>query len=259
MPLYPLSPHRQGAIMGFLKSRNGGDPTRYAICVCVLLLAPLFSFAGELISVPKEVKGKPGQFIKITATTEGKVVKWISLDPDLAVFPSDLLKDTKTTVVVAPKSDFAKSYKVLAYTSIADVPTDPVECLVSIDGPPAPPPPPPGPVPPPVDELTKELKTLFISEATPDKKKVLTDLIALYKALPGYVDKANNAGELRQLISQGQAGMGIKPDALKSMRDRIMVELNKELPRDQKAPLVNKDAIKAAFAKYQKALEGVLS
>ena len=99
------------------------------------------------LSLPAEVTGKVGAFVKVTAKTNGLHVRWRAIDDGLAVFPGEMLKDSRHTVVSATE---AGEYRLLAYTALADIPSDPEICLVRITGPPKPlPPDPPKPPDPP--------------------------------------------------------------------------------------------------------------
>lgn len=100
---------------------------------------------GQSLTLPPEVKGEPGAFISIPAATTGKIVQWVALDAGLAVFPVELLKDSKTAVVSGPKG----RYRLLAYTSIKDAPSAPAITVVVIGEAPPVPPKPPGPDPEP--------------------------------------------------------------------------------------------------------------
>lgn len=129
----------------------------------LVLLAPVLALAGPTLELPSEIKGEPGGFVRVAAKTDGKVVQWLPLDAGLAVFPGDLLRDSKTTVVLAQR---AGRYRLLAYTAVGDEPSQPVICTVVIGNAPAPgpgpgpdpgpgpgPTPPPAPVPIPLDGL----------------------------------------------------------------------------------------------------------
>ena len=101
------------------------------------------------LELPEVVTGKTGTFIKITAVTNGTHVRWKAISDNLAVFPGEMLVDSRSTVVT---SSAAGDYELLAYTALNDIPSDPATTIVRITGPPAPVPPPgpqPGPLPPP--------------------------------------------------------------------------------------------------------------
>lgn len=127
---------------------------------CVWALA-LCALAAPPVEVPGEVKGDVGAFVAIRATTAGKVVKFVPLDPGLNVFPADLLADKKATVVSASKPG---KYRVLAYSSVKDDPTEPVVVTVVIgDGaPPVPPKPEPGPNPQPDPAPVPQADKVFV-------------------------------------------------------------------------------------------------
>lgn len=108
------------------------------------------------LSLPEKIEADPGQFIRVPATTNGRFVKWQAVDPGLNLFPVELLKDTRTAVVTAIVPG---DYRLLAYTAIADVPSDAAQCVISIRGPrppPTPTPPGPGPGPGPTPDPTPD-------------------------------------------------------------------------------------------------------
>lgn len=141
---------------------------------------PPQSDALPTISIPEKVTGKKGQWIKIPATTNGGEVRWVSLTDGLSVFPTELLKSSATGIVSAIEDG---EYRVLAYTALGNVPSDPVECLVVIGVGPRPPPVPPDPKPEPKPEpephpVAKKLYLVTIDEwqkRTPDIARVLGD------------------------------------------------------------------------------------
>jgi hypothetical protein len=98
------------------------------------------------LELPATVEGDAGTFIPIKGKTNGKEVKWVSMDKGLAVFPAGMLRDATATVV---QSAVGGQYRLLAYTARGDVPSDPVVVMVVVHGPQPPPNPvPPNPVPP---------------------------------------------------------------------------------------------------------------
>ena len=102
--------------------------------------------AAPPVDVPKEVAGDVGAFVTVRAKTDGKVVRFVPLDAGLNVFPADLLSDKKATVVTASK---VGRYRLLAYSSVKDDPTEPAVVTVVIGGTaPAPDPKPVDPVEP---------------------------------------------------------------------------------------------------------------
>lgn len=87
---------------------------------------------GQDITLPETIKASVGTFVPITASTKGEDVVFVTLDPGLSVFPSNLLVDRKTTVVVAAQEG---RYRVLAYSAIGGKPTQPAYTTVVVGNP----------------------------------------------------------------------------------------------------------------------------
>lgn len=116
---------------------------RLALLLPLLLALPAW---GQTITLPKEVRGEPGSFIKVPAATDCKEVRWYSPDKGLECFPVELLKDSKTAVVTATAKG---RYRLVCWTAKGDAPSDPAVCVVVIGDAPDPGPGPgPGPNPP---------------------------------------------------------------------------------------------------------------
>lgn len=98
-----------------------------AACVC---LAASVLHAADL-TLPATVEGEVGAFISVPSETEGTVVQWVVIDPGINLFPSTLLKDTKTAVVTSPRKG---RYRLLAYTAIEGVPSEPAITTVVVGG-----------------------------------------------------------------------------------------------------------------------------
>lgn len=132
----------------------------YAATVC--LLAAAAALAAPPVELPKEVSGEVGAFVTLRGKTDGAVVRFVPLDAGLAVFPADLLADKKATVVSAAKPG---RYRVLAYSSVKDDPTEPAVVTVVIGG--AEPDdviPPPKPKPPEPKPADGPLRVIFVYE-----------------------------------------------------------------------------------------------
>lgn len=121
----------------------------------------------------------PGQFARIPANTNGKLVKWRSRDAGLACVPAESTKDSLTAIVIGIREG---RYTLEAWTALGDEPTDIAECVIVVDDgqpdndPPAPQPGPspgPQPVPPPQPDPTvkppfptDDLAVLIVYEKT---------------------------------------------------------------------------------------------
>jgi len=139
-----------------------------ALAALALSVAAHTAFAQD-IKLPAKIEGKPGEFLKIPADTTGAIVRWRVIDPGLNLFPMELLRDTKTAVAVALAPG---KFRVLAWTSIKDVPTDAVECVVVVSS--GPPPEPDPPAPPDPDPFVAELRAALTKELT--DRPLLTEL-----------------------------------------------------------------------------------
>jgi hypothetical protein len=149
---------------------------------------------GQTLELPNEVKGQVGQFLRVPAKTDGTIVQWYSLDPGLNVFPVDLLKDSKTAVIVGTKEG---RFRLMAYTALKDTPSLPAVCVIVIgDAPdPGPTPTPPGPTPPPPIP-GDGLKVLIVTESG-DK---------LTSAQQGIIFGEKVRGYLREKAAKGPDG-----------------------------------------------------
>lgn len=89
---------------------------RIAALALTLAVGPV---AAQSISLPERVTTEPGLLAVVVADTECQNVKWRPLTPGLQVVAAHLLKDSRTTVVVAAK---AGSYRLLAAGAKDNVP-----------------------------------------------------------------------------------------------------------------------------------------
>ncbi len=209
-----------------------------------LLLAA--SLGMPTIALPAEVNASPGRLVKLTATTEGKLVRWVlaSDDADLVPFP-----DGKTALFCSPKPG---RYVVFAWTAAGDVPSEAAKCVVVVGE--------PQPIPPPkpVDVLAAEFRKLLAADLLPGKLAHLAQLAALYREAVAFVDlpEVKSAGDLAARLRTA-ANVLLPADALVAIRRRIAEEIAKELPVEGDAPLDAAARKKAAqlFARIASSLE----
>lgn len=115
----------------------------------------------SLLTLPPEVKGPASSFIVVKATTNCANVRWFVIDVGLSLLPPDLTRDSKTAIVM---SGTPGRYKLLAYTAVGDMPSEPSVVVVIVGNAP---PIPPGPIPPgpePVPVPTKGFRVIFVYE-----------------------------------------------------------------------------------------------
>jgi hypothetical protein len=209
-----------------------------------LLIAAFLAFSQATqqpdILLPDTVKAQVGAFIPITAQTKGEIVRFVTLDPGLNVFPSNLLSDKKTTVVVATQNG---KYRILAYTSINNIPTEPAFTTVIVgDVNPTPPNPEPKPPTPPdpskPDQLADSLKGMFGGLQEPDKADSVKKLAQVYQLAAIECDnpKHQNLGQLYSVI-RSLSYQNIKADKINPIREVIADELDKIIGTDPNLPM----------------------
>ena len=149
---------------------------------CIALLVASTAFGQPALKLPAEVRGAPGEFVRVPAETTGKAVSWYVVDAGLNLFPIELQKSTLTAVVTTVRPG---RYRLLAYTAKGDAPSLPAVCVVIIgDAPPGPgpepgpqpPDPQPGPVPIPGDGL----RVLIVYETAEASKLPIGQQSVLY-------------------------------------------------------------------------------
>jgi hypothetical protein len=237
----------------------------------IISLTLLFSQSPKPeILLPDTVPAQAGVFVPITAVTAGETVKFVALDPGLSVFPSNLLSDKKTTVVVAIKEG---RYRVLAYTSINNQPSNPAYTTVVVGDvgpiPPPVPPPGPGPMPPtppnpkppePDDGFLQSLKSVYGGLQEPDKAESVKRLKQVYVFAAAEADnsKYTNLGQLYTSV-RSMAVQALKADKIVPIRDMIADELDAKLGTDPSLPMTpdNRKKCKDAFNRINTLLGGL--
>jgi hypothetical protein len=218
----------------------------------LLLLAAVGGPVPPSVSLPAEVTAQPGRLVKLTATTDGSLVRWAlaSDDADLIPFP-----DGKTALFCAPRPG---RYLVFAWTAAGDVPSEAARCVVVVGEPPGPPTPPKPPDP--ADPLAAEFRELLAADPSADKLGHLAQLAALYREAAAFADRPDvrTAGDLAARIRTAAATL-LPADALVTVRKRIAEEVTKHLPVEGDAPLDPPTRRKAAllFTRIATALEAV--
>lgn len=214
---------------------------------------------AQQITLPPEVKGKPGSFITIPSTTDGSIVQWVVLDSGLELFPAELLASTRTAVVIAQAEG---TYRLLAYTAKNDNPSQPTICRIIVkQSEPEPQPNPPTPEPEPeANSLQKQLQTLYGADVSQDKAKHKTALVGVYKELINATasPEITTYGQLYQ-VAQRAAEKVIPKGALLPVRSKIAEYLDNKLPNESKSELTLEERTKCAkeFGTVAKALEAL--
>jgi hypothetical protein len=203
------------------------------------------------VSLPAELKGEPGVFVIVKAETDCATLRWLVLDAGLSLIPPELLKDSRTAVVMAGQ---AGRFRLLAFGAKGDLPTDPAVCTIIVGSIPPPVP----PTPPPSDPLSRGLLDAFHQEPAADQTK-LSLLLGLYRAAVQEVQTANQPTLLAFKDATKQARISLIGEALPRVRAAITAELDHVLPRSPTVALTaeNRKLCAETFARIVKALEGI--
>lgn len=226
----------------------------YRLVLAIWLLATPLWAAPPTLKLPEKVVGKPGQFIEVPAETAGKFVSWYSLDSGLNLFPTELLKDTHTAVVVASAPG---NYRLLAVTAAADEVSPLVVCTILIEGP-APPPVPPVP-PGPIDPFAQVLQAAFATDPDTQKATRIKDLAALYRQASQTTVNDTSLKTTADLLAVLQKARSVlMPDtAITSVRQLVATELNKTLSATATLDVAKRAELTATFSRIAAALEAV--
>lgn len=201
--------------------------------VCGILILCGMTAQAQTVKLPAEVKGDVGAFVRVPAETVEKEVRWYSPDAGLAVFPVELLKDSKTAVVTATK---AGRYRMVAWTAKGDVPSLPAECVVVIGN--APVPPGPGPDPPlPTDPLTVAIRAALATEPSPEKIAFVSKLADLYTSAAQQVKTTDKTKASEFHAAMKAARIALIGEAVPLVRAEVTKYLDGKLPTTVDAPL----------------------
>ena len=203
-------------------------------------------------TLPKEIVGTPGAFIPIKPTTAGKAVKFVSLDPGLNLFPSDLLADKTATVA---SSVTPGRYRVLAYTALDGAPSEPAITTVVIGGTV-----PPDVPPDPEDSLTKGLAALWGALQEPNRDENKAKLVGVYRraAQVAMNQEIRTAGALYASL-RDESNKVMPAEALRSIREKAgeaVKEVAPELPGTVLTQ-AHRDGIAGIYTRLAKILEGL--
>jgi hypothetical protein len=161
-------------------------------------------------------------------------------------------------------------FKMIAYTAIADMPSEPAVCTVMVgDGPgpnpvpPGPNPVPPGPVPPPTpnDPLWSTLAAQFGADQSPNKKEQAKQLAAVYRqAVAVTINDASlkTINDFYRVVRDAAAQLVPLP-ALQPIRETIANELNAQIGTKVDVPLdsLMKSRISQQLTRFEKLLEAL--
>lgn len=172
-----------------------------------------------IIELPAKVSGQPGAFISVPAKTDAKIVKWVSIDKGLNIFPVDLLKDSKTLVVTSQAQGV---YRLLAYSGNESGPSDPAFTSVVIGD--------EDPINPnPVEPSSSDIK----NAASKEDKDQVKWLCMFYEELAKECKK-NDYEIISDIFKTAKVAINkqFPNNELSNLRDVIGKRLNERLPKD---------------------------
>jgi hypothetical protein len=200
--------------------------------LCILLAI------GQTMDFPSEFRGEPGQFVTIKPNkTDGKIIQYYAIDPGLSVFPANLLVDPTATVVSAVQPG---SYRLLAWTAVADKPSPASLIRVTI-----------GKVDPPMpaDSLQIDIESIYAALNETDKTDTKEKMIPVYRSCG---EKSKGATTVNDLFLKLQAETEKIPKGkLVAVRRRISQEIDKIVGSDPDVQLTGQQQ-KALFELFNK-------
>jgi hypothetical protein len=197
------------------------------------------------LDIPREVVGRPGRLIVISAETNAARVWWHACvpcgdGPRADLWPSS---DGKTLIVCAAQPG---RYPLVAWTARGHQATDGATCLVRVDDGPNPPPPPVPPTPPippsPVDPFARALKAAWegdiASDRAPEPRRLRDGLASFYRSAAEMSDQPRwtTVGQLYAAL-QDAARQALPAEALPRVRDAIAGEFRVVMPTTAQQPL----------------------
>lgn len=167
---------------------------RAAIAALVLFSHATAQDAPPAIKV-NDVRAVVGDWIVLRAETDGRIVRWKSLDRGIRIAPPELaLRDPKATLATALRPG---KYRVVCVTAKGDVPSEIVEFIVTVEADE----PPPEPKPPtPVDPLARKLREALQADPGEKKREYVQALAGFYAAMAKHVEK-DQAATIGDLLS----------------------------------------------------------
>lgn len=225
----------------------------FAAIIALLLMVPV-GFA-QTVKLPTEVKGDPNTFIIIKSETDCKELRWLVLDSGLSMMPPELLKDSRTAVVIAGRPG---RYRVLAYGALKDTASEPAVCVVVLGE--VPPVPPVPPKPDPDDPLLGVLSAAYHADVSDRKAEDIKQLAAIYRQAAKDTVRRPEITTLAMIQStMKKAITGLIEERLGGVRQSIGAELRKTLPTEAEAILdtVLRDKVAKEFDRIGRTLEQV--
>jgi hypothetical protein len=216
------------------------------------------SAGAQSVELPREVAADPGVFAIVSAKTDCASLRWYVIDPGLSIIPSELLRDSKTAIVMSGKPG---RYRLLAYGAKGDAASVPAVCTVVIGEVPPVPPGPNPPIPPiPPDPLVGKFQEAYKAETDPKKFANLSTFIVSMETVIPRLQSQGSVTTTQQLQDGVRAAndAAIGASALPVIRKAVGAYLVTVLPTtDRSMDAALWSLATSEYAKVVKALKGV--
>ena len=212
-----------------------------------LLLSLVFA-QDPAVSLPAEVKGKPGRFIYIQAQTKSTAqVRWYAFVKDADIAAVGPAK----AVFVCPTPG---RYFVICWSAVDGEPTEAATTIVIV-GEPGPPDPPPQPDPD--AQFKAVLRAAYSQDPDPKKNEYRGLLAQLYRQVgtAGIPANLTTAGQVLNFMRTARQQL-FADHCLLPVRQAIEVELNKILPTNPMAQ-IDRQLAARTFLRIALALESI--
>lgn len=183
-----------------------------------------FLLFGQDLTFKPEYVAKPNEYVVVSPESGSGIVKYVPLSDGLNVLDSKLLKNPSSLVAIGK----AGKYKVLAYTAVNNVPSDPIFFNIII-----------GDQPVPNNELEQIINSVYGADANANKVQYKDKMLAGFKAVLADIGNMSTVGDLNnsmreKVTSRLSAGEG---GALRSvLKDELAgqfgIDGDKELDKE---------------------------
>lgn len=190
-----------------------------------------FLLFGQDLTFKSEYVAKPNEYVVVTPESGTGIVKYVPLSDGLNVLDSKLLKNPSSLVAIGKVG----KYKVLAYTAVNNVPSDPIYFNIII-----------GDQPKPNNELEQIINSVYGADSNANKVQYKDKMLAGFKAVLADIGNMSTVGDLnlsmrdkvssKLAVGEGGALRSVLKDELAS---QFGIDGDKELDREQAKKVLN--------------------
>ena len=190
-----------------------------------------FLLFGQDLTFKSEYVAKPNEYVVVTPESGTGIVKYVPLSDGLNVLDSKLLKNPSSLVAIGKVG----KYKVLAYTAVNNVPSDPIYFNIII-----------GDQPKPNNELEQIINSVYGADSNANKVQYKDKMLAGFKAVLADIGNMSTVGDLNSsmrdkvssklAVGEGGALRSVLKDELAG---QFGIDGDKELDREQAKKVLN--------------------